>query len=270
MSALDYKAAREFAEILNKSNFCPTKSVKQGNEWKNVNYSVEDIIVIFQSGHEIGLNYMQSLKSINSISNSLKLSKDGARALLMKSGLVETLEETYDEVNKMAVCKSKRKGLQNICTASFSLAQARAAGLIKKDKNGKDTGTWHLYPDRMLKARAFSRCASDLYQDVIGGLWVDFEEKEEQVLDIETEQEIKQIENVVHEDVQILNKLKESEKKIEESTNELLKTISEYEVSQDWLDKIMEKANVYKIEFLNLEQQQKTIETIKTKFVKKS
>ena len=66
-----------------------------------------------------------------------------------------------------ATCKTKRKGDPVEVTRSFSIEDAKAAGLLSQNKP-----TWKLYPRRMLQMRARSWALRDKYADLLKGLQV--------------------------------------------------------------------------------------------------
>ena len=145
----------------------------------------EKISVALLHGLEIGLKPMQSMQRIAVINGRPAIWGDAVIGLVRASGLAEYIdEEIIGEGEQMvAVCKTKRKGEKKEIERSFSVADARRAGLWderqtvkRRSKNNewydaKNDSPWFKYPKRMLQMRA--RVAlRDAYADVLGGMYI--------------------------------------------------------------------------------------------------
>lgn len=128
----------------------------------------EQVCIGIQYGAEIGMSPMQSLQSIAVINGRATLWGDAIPGLVLGSGLVESLEETIsgDGDKMVATCTAKRKGCSQPFTRTFSVADAKSAGLWDK------AGPWRQYPKRMLSMRARSFCLRDGFADVLRGVAV--------------------------------------------------------------------------------------------------
>jgi hypothetical protein len=128
----------------------------------------EKVIIACQYGAEVGLSKMQSLQSIAVINGRPSMWGDALPGLVWGSGLCEDIKETIDgkAAERTATCIVKRKGAETPITATFSMADADRAGLLKK------AGPWTQYPDRMLKIRARAFALRDAFADVLRGLQV--------------------------------------------------------------------------------------------------
>lgn len=128
----------------------------------------ETIVVAWEFGSELGLSRMQSLQSIAVINGRPTVWGDAVPGLVWQSGLCEDLQESIEgEGDKMvATCKAKRKGAETWTVATFSVDDARKAGLWGK------SGPWTNYPKRMLKMRARAFCMRDAFADVLRGFQV--------------------------------------------------------------------------------------------------
>ena len=96
--------------------------------------------------------------------NRVMLSAGLMNSLVRRQGhVIEVLEDTED------VCKLKgvRGDNGNEMISSFSMDEARRAGLIKN--------CWKTYPSDMLFARALSRLCRRLFNDAIGGCYIEGE-----------------------------------------------------------------------------------------------
>lgn len=135
----------------------------------------ENILIAMQLGAEVGLNPMQAVQSIYVVNGRPSLWGDAVLGIVQASGLCEYCEETIDPKNQMATCKVKRKGDPVEVVRTFTLDDARKAGLLGKP------GPWAQYPNRMLQMRARSWALRDKFPDLLKGLRV--REEEEDIVD---------------------------------------------------------------------------------------
>ncbi len=149
-----FSELEQFAGIVSESSFCP----------KDFRGRIADIIVAVQMGDEVGLKPIQSLHSIAVINGRPSIWGDAMVALVRSSGLCEYLHESYDEQTKTSTCTGKRRGDPKEQSQSFSLEDARKAGLLNK------TGPWKTYTKRMIQWRARGFLLRDLWADVLKGL----------------------------------------------------------------------------------------------------
>lgn len=126
----------------------------------------EKLTIAIFHGLEVGLPPMQAVQSIAVINGRPTVWGDAAIGLVRGSGLCEWIEETIEGEGdqRVAACSTQRTGEKRPVTRSFSVADAKAAGLWGKQ------GPWKQYPDRMLQMRARSFCLRDAYADVLKGL----------------------------------------------------------------------------------------------------
>lgn len=152
----------------------------------------EQVAVAVQMGLEVGLAPMQAVQNIAVINGRPSLWGDAAMALVRSSGLCEWIEESPVVDEKKATigfcCRSKRRGEKNICERTFTLSDAKTAGLVGKG------GPWSQYPARMLQMRARSWVLRDLYPDVLRGLSVREEAEDSTVISVTAVEEPRQIE----------------------------------------------------------------------------
>lgn len=156
-----------------------------------------DILTAIQLGVEVGLPPMTALQSIAVINGRPGLFGDGLLALVLASAPYLTHQEYFeverpdpvlDEAGEApraarmvrvealdpadlahdstrAVCTVWRRRAPDPTTRTFSVAQARRAGLIFNKP-----GPWNEYPDRMLQMRARGFALRDAFPDVLKGL----------------------------------------------------------------------------------------------------
>jgi hypothetical protein len=91
---------------------------------------------------------------------------DTAAAVCMASAICEYIRETISGEGEqmVATCIAKRRGNAEPTTVSFSVADAKKAGLWGKQ------GPWTQYPRRMLQMRARGFALRDAFPDVLRGL----------------------------------------------------------------------------------------------------
>lgn len=140
------------------------------------------VAIAIQRGAEIGLSPMQSLDSFYVTNGKVTIWGDAIPALVRASGTCKEIKETVsgDGDQRTAVCRGIRSDTGEEAECSFSVADAKRAGLWGK------SGPWSQYPDRMLKMRARSWLARDLWADVLRGLAIkeeveDYEPRQREV-----------------------------------------------------------------------------------------
>jgi hypothetical protein len=158
LSVENWRAGFEIANVLAKSALVP--KAYQGRP--------EDVIVAMQCGAEIGLPPMAALQSIAVVNGKPALYGDGFLGVIMASRHYLRHVEYFvtpagEEVQHLApadlnhelttaVSKFWRRGIPDPFVGTFSIADAKRAGLWTKD------GNWKTYPQRMLlwRARGFA------------------------------------------------------------------------------------------------------------------
>ncbi|MBP1180022.1 recombinase RecT [Methylobacterium sp. PvR107] len=130
--------------------------------------TAEKCMVAILRGLEVGLSPMQAVDKIAVVNGRPTIWGDGAMALVRASGLCEFVKERIDGEGdgRVAICESKRKGEVEAVRRTFSVSEAKEAGLWNKQ------GPWKQFPARMLQMRARAFALRDLYADVLGGLYL--------------------------------------------------------------------------------------------------
>ena len=148
--------ALAFAEMVSKTEFAP----------KDFKGKPEACLLAIQHGAEIGLSPMQSLQSIAVVNGRPTIYGDAALAVCLASPVCEWVTESVDgDGDKMtATCSAQRRGYPKPITSTFSVADAKAAGLWAKG------GPWSQYPKRMLAMRARGFALRNAFADVLRGL----------------------------------------------------------------------------------------------------
>ncbi len=118
------------------------------------------VMMIMLSARELGIPCMQALNGgLNIINGKVEISARMMSALIRKAGHQITIKESTD---KHCLIVGKRNDTGEMQSASFSVAEAQLAGLVKP------SGGWVKWPKDMCFARALSRLARQLFSDVIG------------------------------------------------------------------------------------------------------
>lgn len=121
-----------------------------------------DVLVILLTGRELGLGPMQSLRGINVIDGKAVLSADLMVGLCVARRDVCEWFRFVESDAKHAKCATKRAGAPEPQELTWTLEQARAAGLTGKQN-------WAKYPEAMLRARCASALVRAVYPDLMAG-----------------------------------------------------------------------------------------------------
>ena len=148
--------AMTFGKMLAESSFVP----------KDFRGKPEDCVLAVQHGAELGLGPMQSVQSIAVINGRPSIWGDAAIALVKGSAVCEYISERIEgEGDSMtAICEAKRRTDPTATVSTFSVADAKKAGLWGK------AGPWQQYPKRMLQLRARGFALRDAFPDILRGL----------------------------------------------------------------------------------------------------
>jgi RecT family len=152
------KEALQLASLLSKSKLIP-----KGFD------NPEACLVGILYGMEVGLSPIAALQRMAIIDGRPTIWGDAALALVEASGLLIKIEERIESdpgQTKTAVCQVLRSGRAEPITRTFSIEDAKRAGLWQKP------GPWTDYPDRMLMMRARAFALRDAFPDVLMGLYL--------------------------------------------------------------------------------------------------
>jgi hypothetical protein len=125
----------------------------------------EAVFVAIQMGLEVGISPMAAIQNIAVVNGKPKFYGSMPLALVRASGLLEYIKESIEGKGdeRKAVCITKRKGEAEPRITTFSVADAKQAGLW-------GTNTWAKYPERMLTYRARGFNLDDNFSDVLKGM----------------------------------------------------------------------------------------------------
>lgn len=130
--------------------------------------TAEKCMIAIMRGMEVGMTPFMALDKIAIVNGRPTIWGDGAIGLVRGSGLCEFIREKIEGEGdkRVAVCEAKRKGEPEPIRGTFSVTDAKQAGLWGKG------GPWSQYPARMLQMRARAFCLRDGFADVLGGLYL--------------------------------------------------------------------------------------------------
>ncbi len=132
----------------------------------------EAAFAIIVAGRELGLTAFQSLRGIHIIEGKPTLAADTMLALALQSDKCEYFQ-CLDTTAEVAMYETQRRGAPGPTRISFTMNQARAAGVTGKDN-------WRKYPDAMLRARCIAALARIVYPDVFMGVYETDEVQQEE------------------------------------------------------------------------------------------
>lgn len=154
------KSMLEIAETLAASTIIP--SALQGQPG--------NVFVIILTGQELGLSPMQAIRSINVIDGKPVL--DAALIVGLIKASKACLEfRLVESTNERATYTTLREGDAKHTTVTYTIADAKAAGLASKQN-------WQKHPAAMLRARCSSALGRAVYPDVVLNIY-DQDEGEE-------------------------------------------------------------------------------------------
>lgn len=144
----------------------------------------QKVMIAMLAGLELGLPPMQAVQSIAVINNRPCMWGDGLIGVVRRNPVCLYVKEWLEgeEDHRIAYCETKRRGEDAPVTRSFSVPDAKRAGLWqtkeivrKKRKDGSfyetaNDSPWFKYPQRMLQMRARAWCLRDVYPDVLKGM----------------------------------------------------------------------------------------------------
>lgn len=205
------------------------------------------VMVALQMGFELGLTPMQAVQNIAVINGRPVIWGDAQLAIVYDSGLLIDIDEQCEGEGDdfKAICTVKRRGKETPVIRTFTMRQAKNAGLTVKKGN-----IWKNYPERMCQMRARAWALRDGFADVLKGI------KSE--ADIDTDENIEDLkpsENITAEAIvekaeivgtNIYDETIDVEPKIEITVDQMRKELNEAEGS-DMLIETMEKMQLSNI-----------------------
>ena len=121
-------------------------------------------LMLTMAGRDLGLSYTQALRAFHVVSGRPTMSADGMVAVCLGRKDVCAYFSTIESTPDHAIVETHRVGAPQPQRLTYSMADAKAAGLTGKD-------TWRQHPAAMLRARAKAALARDVYPDLLMGLY---------------------------------------------------------------------------------------------------
>jgi len=132
--------------------------------------SPADVLAIVMAGAELGLAPMQSLRALVIIKGKPTLSADAMGALVKSRRDVCQYLQLKTSTDKVATYATQRVGEPEPTVLSFTIEEAKQAGLVAQTRNG-EPNNWMRFPAAMLRARALSAICRAVYQDLLLGVY---------------------------------------------------------------------------------------------------
>lgn len=117
-------------------------------------------------GVEMGMRPMQALNGIAMINGKPSLHTDSIPSIVAASGLLEDQDHKFTGEGDKLECSywCKKKGLPTIQHWEYSVADAKAAGLLSRD-------SWRNHLRKMLFNRARTYCLRNTFPEVLGNMY---------------------------------------------------------------------------------------------------
>jgi hypothetical protein len=123
----------------------------------------ESIFAVILAGRTMGLDAMTALRGIHMIEGKPEMSSSLMVGLVLNSGKAEYFD-LVESSDKIATWETKRFGGRREVRMSFTIEQAKRAGLVGK-------GTWQKHPEAMLLARSSAMLARAVYPDIVSNVY---------------------------------------------------------------------------------------------------
>lgn len=152
--------AKSLSALISKSSLLPADL--RGKE--------PEILMTIMTGAELGLAPMQSIRAIDVIKGKPTLKAETMTALVR--GRKDVCEYLVLKESTATKCtyETKRIGDPTSTSMTFTIEEAKAAGLIAQTRNG-EPNNWMRFPAAMLRARAGSAICKAVYSDLILGIY---------------------------------------------------------------------------------------------------
>jgi hypothetical protein len=172
-------------------------------KWAPYGWKDEQATLAILHGAEVGLPPMMSLQKICVINGRPSIWGDAVPAIALATGQLEDWSEGIrgDGEDMVAFCIVKRRGIKSPMEVTFSVADARRAGLwderptvgrmVWDKKKGQkvwkedaeNDSPWYRYPKIMMQMRA-RRAFRNAFADAFSGLYISEELQEDEMRDV--------------------------------------------------------------------------------------
>lgn len=149
-----WESWKNLAKTLRQSNFLPTHFKTD-----------EQVIAVMMKGKEMNLPTMFALDHLFPVNGKIGFDNQCMEALILDSGLLDTLDIIQNDNPISCTVKMKRKGMDYVHSETYTLEDAKIAGLYPSKDN------WKKYPKQCCKARAYTNCGRVMFADITGGMY---------------------------------------------------------------------------------------------------
>ena len=123
----------------------------------------DQALVVAMAGRDLGLSYPQAVRAFHIIKGKPVMSADGMVAVCLGKPEVCEYFRTVESTDAVCTVETKRRGNPEPRKMSYTIDMAKRAGL--------NTDNWKSRPDAMLRARAKTALARDVYPDLLLGIY---------------------------------------------------------------------------------------------------
>lgn len=150
--------AWRIAEMLSKSNLVPTPLKNKPS----------DVLVVLMTGRELGMQPMESLRSLHVIEGKPAMSGKAKVARVVRHRDICLYFTFVESTDKVCRIETQRAGMPSPFKLAWTIEQAQKAGLTNKDN-------WKKYPEPMLRWRCASAVVDAVYPDLADEILIDDE-----------------------------------------------------------------------------------------------
>ncbi len=143
--------------------------------------SINEVTAVILKGLELGLGPMGSLQGIYIFKGKTGIYYDVIVGLLRREGYGVRWDKTDEFIAKVVLTHPDGTSFPY----SFTIEQAKKAGLVKKAKDGSETTVWYTHRATMLRARAVTTAARSFAGGVMAGIY-----EHDEILEIERKEKV--------------------------------------------------------------------------------
>jgi len=133
---------------------------------------ISDVHFVLLKGQQLGLHPMVAISQINIIDGKAEVGALLMVSLCRRSGLCEYFTLVSSD-ERQATYKTKRRGEPSEVVFTYTIEEADQMGLLDKGRTdwAKENNQWKKQPRTMLRRRAQSMLAREVYPDIVMGLY---------------------------------------------------------------------------------------------------
>lgn len=144
-----------------------------------------EMAIAILAGAEYGFSALASLQNIIIVNGKAVMSADMMRSIVLRSPECEYLhnESNYNEKGELTghTIEVKRRGHPKYI-ATFTVENAKRAGLWNKSNKNGTPSIWQMYPERMLSARCTGHALRDKFSDLLQSCGYTVEEAQDSLI----------------------------------------------------------------------------------------